>query len=117
VALHPKVNVELRFVKDRSFSEKAMRVFADDMRHLGKESLVKDVAAVQKGTSLLLIGRTYYQGYWLVLPDKRMVLWRFIGDDSLLKWKSEKFNRKDCSDSQKECVGAVISPDGALISK
>jgi hypothetical protein len=118
LAAHPKVNVELRFVKDRSFSERAMKHFTDDMKQLGKDSLAKEVAPVQKDVSLLLIGMTYGQGYWLVLPDKRVVLWRTHGGyDSLLKWKPENFNRKDCGEYQGECVGAVISQGGALLLK
>jgi hypothetical protein len=117
IASHPRVDVELRFVGDRSFGEKAMRIFTDDMRQIGKEALADEVAAIQKDVSLLRVGRKYSQAHWLVLPDGRMILWRFIGYDALLKWKAAEFTHHECSRYQAKCVGAVISPDGAIISK
>lgn len=114
---NPKVSIELRFVTDRSFSEKAMRIFADDMKGVGKEALATEVAAVQKDVSLIAVGRDYYQAHWLILPDGRMILWRYRGADALLKWKPDDFTHKDCKDYQGQCVGAVISPDGMLVPK
>src|SRR5215475_6118437 len=80
---HPNVQVELRFVKDRSFSEKAMKSFAKDMGRY--QSLVNEVAAAQKDICLLWVGGMYSSAQWLFLPDKRMVIWRHQGRDSLLK--------------------------------
>lgn len=114
---HPKISIELRFIRSLSFGEKAMEVFASDMKQMGKEDLVREVAAIQKDISLLRVGRTYYQAHWLVLPDGRMILWRFRGYDALLKWSREDFIRKDCSKYQGECVGAVISKEGLLVTK
>lgn len=109
--------IELRFITDCSFSEKAMQIFAADMKAIGKESLVNEVAAIRKEVSLLRVGRTYYQAHWLVLPDGRMVLWRFIGYDALLKWRPGDFTQHECSRYGGKCVGAVIFQDGMLISK
>lgn len=118
VSSNARVGFELRFVGDRSFSEKAMRIFADDMRLKGKESLVKEVEAVQKDVSLLAVGWKYYRDYWLVLPDKRVVLWRYNTHRTApLKWETEGFVAWDCSNYQAKCVGAVISPDGKVGSK
>lgn len=112
---NPNTHLELRYVHDRSFSLKAMTVFAKDMKL--KEDLVKEIEKIQNDVCLLMVGRKYYQAYWLVLPDKRMVLWRFRGYDALLKWKRDELSRWDCADYQGECVGAVISSDGKLISR
>src|SRR5262249_807881 len=42
LAAQPRTKVELRYVTDRSFSEKAMKIFTEDMRLGGKESLAKE---------------------------------------------------------------------------
>jgi hypothetical protein len=69
---HPNVQVELRFVNDRSFSEKAMKSFAKDMGR--NQSLVNEVMAAQKDICLLFVGGMYSGAHWLILPDKRMVV-------------------------------------------
>jgi hypothetical protein len=113
IAAHPKDDFELRFVGDRSFSEKAMQSFAADMKPQGKEALISEVAAVQRDASLLVVD---YRTWLIVLPDKRVVFWRFNGSNTVQKWKEEKFATWDCS-YQGTCVGAIISQDGILISK
>lgn len=70
---HPRLDYELKFAGDRSFSEKAMQSFTADMKLRGKESLVDEVAKIQKGVSLLVVE---YRTWLMVLPDKRVVLWR-----------------------------------------
>jgi len=107
--------VEMRFVQGRSFSDKAMAVFAADMRAIGKEALAKEVMTFQEHVALIVI----HQGYWLVLPDKRMVLWRFGVPIRLLKWTPADFSTKECASypqSAGKCVGAVVSAQGELIS-
>jgi len=112
---HTNVWVELRFVNDRSFSEKAMKVFTKEMER--KQSLVNEVAAAQKDICLLLVGIKYMEAYWLLLPDRRMALWRFEDHSALLKWKPNAFTSWECDDSPSDCVGAIISPYGKLVSK
>jgi hypothetical protein len=112
---HPNIQFELRFVNNRSFSEKAMKIFAKDMGQ--NQSLVNEVAAAQKEVCLLLVGRKYYEAYWLILPDSRMVLWRFRGHDALLKWNPTDFTSWKCDDYQGDCIGAVILSDGKTVSK
>jgi len=111
---HPDVQVELRFVKDRSFSEKAMKSFAEDMGR--NQLLVNEVMVAPKEICLLLVGRQYYGAHWLILPDKRMVIWSYRGHDALLKWKSDDFTSWEC-DYQRNCIGAVILPDGKTVLK
>jgi len=112
---HPNIRFELRFVNDRSFSEKAMKIFAKDMGR--NQPLVNEVAVAQKEVCLLLVGRKYYEAYWLILPDRRMVLWRFRGHDALLKWNPTDFTSWKCDDYQGDCIGAVILSDGKSVSK
>jgi len=109
-----RMGFELRFVSDRSFSAKAMQIFASDMRLKGKESLVKEVEKVQEGISLLAVGWKYNRDYWLVLPDNRIVLWRFNMYRGPVKWEALKSASWDCSKYQDKCVGAIISPDGSV---
>lgn len=112
---NPRIGFELRFVDDRSFSEKAMKIFAADMRLKGKESLVKEVEAVKRDVSLLAVGWKYNKDYWLVLPDKRVILWRFNTYRPPIKWKELDSSAWDCGNYQGKCIGAVISSDGMLI--
>lgn len=106
---------ELRYVGDRSFSEKAMQIFAADMRLQNKESLVKEVEAVQKDVSLLLTGWKYNWDYWIILPDKRVILWRFNHYRPPVKFPSLASSAWDCSKYQNKCIGALISADGELV--
>ena len=117
IGKNPRMNFELRFVRDRSFSEKAMQLFAADMRLKGKESLVTEVERVQKEVSLLAVGWKYFRDYWLILPDKRIVLWRFNQYRPPIKWETLKSNSWDCSNYQGRCLGAIISTEGAVIDK
>lgn len=112
---HPRTTFELRFVGDRSFSKKAMQLFAADMRLKGKESLVKEVEAVQDEVSLLSVGWNYTRDYWLILPNKRIVLWRFDAFGSPVKGKQLSGSAWDCSNYGDHCIGAIISRDGRVI--
>lgn len=114
MASNPDAIFELRYVVDRSFSEKAMQIFADDMRLVHKESVVKQVEAVQKDVSLLAVIAKGNRDYWLILPDGRLVFWRFSWDGSPVKWKSLKSSAWDCSNYQDKCVGAIVSTNGTL---
>lgn len=116
-----KQSVQLRFVKNRSFSEKAMQTFADDMKKIGKSEIIAEVEKEQENIALIEVGDglEYYQSYWLILPDKKVILWR-DGYSSLLNWKKEDFVLKECpsySSGIVQCIGAVISSDGKIISK
>ena len=116
-----KQNVQLRFIKNRSFSEKAMQTFADDMNKIGKSEIIAEVEKEQEKIALIGVGGglEYYQSYWLILPNKKVILWR-DGYGSLLNWKKEVFVSKECptySSGTIQCIGAVISSDGNIISK
>jgi hypothetical protein len=111
---HPDQHLYIRFVHDRSFSRKAMETFEADMRKIGKDALVADVAANQDKAALILLD---YGSDWIVLPDKRMILWRHYEPASFLKWNASDFKIQRCADYNGNgggCVGAVILPDGEL---
>jgi len=113
-AKHPGQKMYIRFVHDRSFSDKAMQNFTADMKHLGKEFLADEVARVQDKVALVFID---YGSYWIVLPDKRMILWRHYLPASFLKWTQADFTFKRCVDYNANnggCVGMIVSADGVL---
>jgi hypothetical protein len=117
---YPKVLFRVSYVHDSSFGDKAMSVFANDMHAIGKDDLSGEVKAQQSQITLLITGIKYAESYWLVFPDKHMILWRYGGPSGLLNWKQADFSTARCSEYQEVgggCVGAVVSPDGVLIQK
>ncbi len=114
LAAHPDQHLYIRFVHDRSFSRKAMETFEADMRTIGKDALVADVAANQDKAALIFLD---YGSDWIVLPDKQMILWRHYKPASFLKWNANDFKIQRCADYNGNgggCVGAVITPEGEL---
>jgi hypothetical protein len=114
LADHPEQNMYIRFVHDRSFSTKGMQNFAADMKKLGKEALVNEVATVQDKATLVFLD---YGSEWIILPDKRMILWRHYAPASFLKWRATDFTFERCAEYNANnggCVGAVVSADGTL---
>lgn len=114
LADHPRQPMYIRFVHDRSFSAKAMRNFAADMRELGKESLSDEVAAVQDKATLVFLD---YGSDWIILPDKRMILWRHYEPAGYLKWQATDFKIERCADYNANgggCIGAVVFPAGDI---
>jgi hypothetical protein len=81
--------------------------------------------AVRDQVALIAMENNY--AFWLVLPDRRMVLWRFRAltniprSDSrygLIKWSWADFptiERLDDWNFCGECAGAVISAEGNLV--
>jgi hypothetical protein len=114
LASHPKQNMYIRFVHDRSLSSKAMQNFAADMKKMGKESLAAEASAVQDKVALIFLD---YGSDWLILPDKRMILWRHYLPATFMKWSANDFKFARCADYNANnggCVGVVISPEGKL---
>jgi hypothetical protein len=114
----PRIQYRLSYVHDASLGDKAMGVFAEDMRRMGRRALADEVRAVQSEVALLIIGMRYYESYWLVLPDRRLVLWRYRGGTGLLKWTMNDFVGTECSRYQgttDRCVGRIVSADGTLV--
>jgi hypothetical protein len=110
----PRTPVWISYVHDASFGEKAMRIFAADMHAIGKDNVIPAVRAQQKEIALVSVGGAY----WLVFPDKHLLLWRFDGPNGLLRWKPETFPFRECSDYRKVsggCVGSEISAGGKSV--
>jgi hypothetical protein len=114
---NPKIPVRISYVQGLSFGNKAMRTFAADMKAHGREDLIEPVRAQQAQIVLLITGMRYFESYWLLFPDKHMMLWRYGGPTGLLKWKEEDFPPGQCAEYQSNyggCSGREVTPDGAL---
>lgn len=112
-----KVPLRISYVHDLSFGDKAMRTFAADMKARGRDDLVQEVTAQKSNVVLLLIGNTYSESYWLLFPDKHMMLWRYLGPSGLLKWKPMDFPYGECASYSPPfggCSGREVTSDGAL---
>jgi hypothetical protein len=112
----PNCATGLFWVHDESLSDKALKNFAADMHAIKKDALANEVRKVQSQVAVLNIG---YGGWWLVLPDRRMVLWRYDSKLGLLGHKASEFHVHECTDYQGllgGCVGALFSPNGELIN-
>jgi len=112
---HPDDYSWLFFVHGRSFTEKAMRIFADDMKEVGHEGLISRVAPVQEQAALLEDARG---DYWIILPDKSAILWRVDSLSTVMGWSSSLFPFGRCTDYQSSsggCSGIAVSPEGEII--
>jgi hypothetical protein len=92
-----------------------MKQFSADMHMLRKDALATEVRNVQRDVAVLNVS---YGDWWLVLPDKRMVLWRYESVSGLLGFKKAGFPLHECTDYQGVtggCVGALVSPEGELV--
>jgi len=114
---HPRDLFRVSYVHNASFGDKAMRVFGDDMRAIGKDDLLEEAQKHQSELTLLITGMKYAESYWLVFPDRRVVLWRYGGPSGLLNWTPADLLTHRCSKYQGVvggCVGATVSPEGVL---
>jgi hypothetical protein len=119
---NPPVQLRLSFFGAASLTDDALKVFAADMHEVGRGKLVTKVEAVKDRIAVLVAGFGAEESDWLVLPDQRMVLWRYrqtpiYGKPALLKFGLANFDAKPCAklqDNFVHCVGAEISPDGTL---
>src|SRR5437879_13773192 len=94
-----------------------MRVFTADMKLRGREDLIEQVKTQQADIVLLIVGNTYSESYWLLFPDKRMMLWRYGGASGLLKWTRDEFGKVQCSDHQNDYGSSSareVTPNGTL---
>ena len=88
-----------------------------DMKTRGLENVAQQVRAQQSDIALLMVGTTYAESYWLLFPNKHMVLWRYEGPSGLLKWTPADFPVTECATYQAPfggCSGREITPEGKL---
>jgi hypothetical protein len=112
---HPKEHAFVTYVHGTSMTDKAVRIFSQDMKATGHEDLVARVSISQKDDVLLTTGSG---DQWIVLPDHSMVLWRWASLRPILKWPKDTFPAKECTDYglvSGGCDGTLISPTGEIV--
>ena len=112
---HPDEHAWLFYVHGRSFTEKAMQIFSADMKEVGQEDILTKVRAVQDKAALLETGGG---DYWIVLPDRSVILWRWQSPKKILLWNSVNFPAHECTKYGTVtggCSGTTISPDGRIV--
>lgn len=113
IQAHPRVPVRISYVHDRSFGDKAERTFIDDMQFRERPDLIEQVQTQRSDVVLLIIGGAY----WILFPDKHMLLWRYDGPSGLLKWSPSDFSAGECAEYKENyggCSGREVTPQGAL---
>lgn len=112
---HPDEHAWLFYVHGRSLSQKGMKIFAADMQAAGRDDLIPKVSAVQDKAAVLESG---HGDYWIILPDRSAILWRWSSLSNILLWKPTDFLTHRCTDYQKVnggCSGTLISPEGEIV--
>jgi hypothetical protein len=82
------------------------------MNAIGRNDIVERVRSVQTHAALLESG---YGDYWIILPDKTTIMWRWASLNQILKWKVNQFPAHECTDYRTVsggCAGVIISPHG-----
>jgi hypothetical protein len=118
VLAHPEARVRITYVHDASLGEEAFRNFAADMKVRERTDLIDKVKAQQKQIALIQVGVLYSESYWLVFPDKHLLLWRYQGPSGLLKWSPSDFGEGECDEfgiNDGGCSGREVTADGTLI--
>jgi hypothetical protein len=120
---HPDEHARVFYVHGVSLTDKGMKTFAADMKATGRQDLIPKVRAVQDQavlieTSTRSYALEYGQGdYWIVLPDKSVILWRWQSLDHILRWKPVTFPVHECTDYGTVtggCSGVTISEQGNI---
>ena len=123
---HPEEHALLFYVHGVSLTEKGMKTFAADMKAAGRQDLVERVKPVQAQAVLIETSNRSYaleygQGdYWIVLPDKTVILWRWQSLNHVLRWKPAVFPAHECTDYGTVtggCSGTTISAAGEILDK
>jgi len=111
---NPKLTFTIEHVHQASFDDHAMSTFAKDMKARHREDLIPIVQARQSQIALLEVG----SAYWLIFPDRHMMLWRYETRWGLLNWTEADFHPAECGDYRTNnggCSGREVSPDGVMM--
>ncbi|GAC1637536.1 MAG: hypothetical protein NVS9B14_17510 [Candidatus Acidiferrum sp.] len=109
---HPASVFELRFVKDKSLSTKALSSLSQDLRTHGKEKLAGFVEENAAASAFLEINDG--SGCWsriVVFPNRDALLWHFKCA-MVLGYSDKQFDAWDYYGWRS--AGALIRPDGTL---
>ncbi|MCU1286787.1 MAG: hypothetical protein JWO13_3137 [Acidobacteriales bacterium] len=110
---YPATKIELRFVRDRSLSTKALQSVIEDLKKHGNSLLANRINAEANEIAFVEIETTQScWSRWLVFPNREVLLWHFHCDP-VLRWSASEFKSWDYFGWR--AVGAVISPEGKVI--
>jgi hypothetical protein len=90
------------------------------MQFRDRPDLIEQVQAQQQDIALLIVGNTHSETYWILFPDKHMLLWGFDGPSGLLKWTAADFSAGECAEYKTKyggCSGREITPNGELAAE
>lgn len=114
---HPDTTMEIRFVTDRSMSPKAVRYFLETLKELKAEDLANHVQDKLPESVFVEVSEKGGWSRWIVLPDRKMILFDFQGD-KVLKWRLEDFVTQIRYDTKYwHMTKAIISPTGEIDAK
>ncbi len=111
---HPDTTMEIRFVTDRSMSPKAVGYFLETLKELGAKDFAAKVQGQLPESVFLEVSEKDGWSRWVVLPDRKMILFDFQGD-KVLRWGLESFESHTRYDTKYwHMTGALISPNGEI---
>ena len=105
--------VRLCLSEDRSLSNRALNLFKEDMRNLGRDDLAQMVENRAPEVALLNVGWDGWGCYLLVLPDRTSILWRWKSR-AQFGWNLANFSHQERENGW-ECSAVRISPEGTLL--
>ena len=113
----PEVLLEITFVKDASVSRKIKDSILEDMRGHSKTALAEEIIGQLPGSCFVeVVQDKEFRRYsrWIILPDKRMLLLHFTGDE-VLSQKASNFKtwQKDY-DKTTFYTYTIVLPDGDI---
>jgi hypothetical protein len=117
LAEHPEVRMEIRFVTDRSVSPRLASYFLETIKAFGAENVTLQVKTMLVNSTLVTFDGAVGWSRWLVLPDRRMVLFDFQGS-KILKWELTDFETRTRFNSNNwHKAKAIINPQGQIESR
>jgi hypothetical protein len=117
LAEHPEVRMEIRFVTDRSVSPRLVSYFLETIKAFGAENVTAQVTSMLDNSTLVTFDGGAGWSRWLVLPDRRMILFDFQGN-KILKWELKDFEtRTRFNSSDWHMAKAIINPQGQIESR
>jgi hypothetical protein len=114
---HPDTSIEVRFVTDRSLSPKAAEYLLGTLKEFGAETLAAEVQGQLDRSVFLEVRQEGGWSRWLILSDRRAILFDFQGD-AALNWKVEELTTRTRYDVKYwHMAKAVIAPNGDVLSR
>lgn len=109
--------VYLYYKDGRSLDDAQLAEFTADMHASGRNALAAEIRREQDDVAVLLSGPLWDPERWLVLPDRRMVLWRYNqGSKTPLLPEAADGMWHGCAGGTgfTMCPGFIISPGGKV---